>query len=66
MIIETDSRSRVFIIDSRNGYACTAAVSAERLLALLITKVKPLTSVDTSRSAHCVVSGGLAADWLAQ
>ena len=48
------------------GTRALAAVSAERLLALLIIKVKPLTSVDTSRSAPYVVSGGLAADWLAQ
>jgi len=48
------------------GTRALAAVSAERLLALLIIKLKPLTSVDTSLSAPCVVSGGLAADWLAQ
>ena len=67
--METDSRSRVSVIDSRNatvGTSALAAVSVERLLALLIIKVKPLTSVDNSRSAPCVVSGGLAADWLAQ
>ena len=43
------------------GTRALAAVSAERLLVLLIIKVKPLTSVDTSRSAPCIVSGGLAA-----
>ena len=48
------------------GTRALAAVSTERLLALLVIKVKPLTSVDTSRAAPCVVSGGLAADWLAQ
>jgi len=39
-IIETDSRShsRVFIIDSRNKYGVLAAVSTERLLALMIIK----------------------------
>jgi len=48
------------------GTRALAAVSAEWLLALLIIKVKSLTSVDTSRSAPSIVSGGLAADWLAQ
>ena len=48
------------------GTPALAAVSAEQLLALLIIKLKPLTSVDTSWSDPCVVSGGLAADWLAQ
>ena len=48
------------------GTHALAAVSTERLLALLVIKVKPLTSVDTSRLAPCVVSGGPAADWLAQ
>jgi len=43
------------------GTRALAAVSAEQLLVLLIIKVKPLTSVDTSQSAPCVVSGGLAA-----
>jgi len=44
------------------GMCAPAAVSAERLLALLIIKLKPLTSVDTSRSAvlRCVPGHRLA------
>jgi len=48
------------------GTRALAAVSTERLLALLIIKLKRLTSVDTLRLAPYVVCGGLAADWLAQ
>ena len=44
--MDSRSRSRVSVIDSRNGYACE-----ERLLALLIIKLEPLTSVHTSRTA---------------
>ena len=48
------------------GTHALAAVSTERLLVFLIIKLKPLTSVDTSRLALYVVCGGLAADWFAQ
>jgi len=51
MIIKTDSRFHVSVIDSRNGYVCTGGSKRERLLVLLIIKLEPLTSVHTSRSA---------------
>ena len=54
-IIETDSRSRVSIIDSRNWYACTG--SSKHRAAWLIIKLKPLTSVHASRSAVLLCVG---------
>ena len=49
------------------GTRALAAVSTERLLALLIIKLKRLTSVDTTVGPYVVCGGlaGLAADWLA-
>ena len=60
-------------IDYRNRFSFSClyyrfskwVASMERLLALLMIKLKPLTSVDTSRSAPYVVCGGLATYWLA-
>ena len=69
-IIETDSRSRVSIIDFRNALAMRtmAAASTERLLASLVIKLKPSPQLTLHGRPSCVAvaCGGLAADWPAQ